>query len=158
EMSLPEYVEWARRKARELGLSFDGTPEAITAMARDRCAHRGDLFLDYGVAGNVLEREGLSSLMQEALTDHTVSHVFIPRRDRLARPDDPVDALKLEGVFRDNGITLVFTDRTVPPVKKGQRRDIGEMIAALIDYEKSGKDRRDLAEKMVYAQIWLAGL
>lgn len=62
EMSLPEYVEWARRQAQALGLRFDGTAEAITAMVSDRCAHRGDLFLDYGVAGNVLEREGLSAL------------------------------------------------------------------------------------------------
>src|SRR5262249_60436136 len=64
----------------------------------------------------------------------------------------------LEGVFRDNGVTLVFTDRILTPVKRGQRRDIGEMIAALVDYDKSGKDRRDLAEKMIYAQIRLAGL
>src|SRR5262245_50140285 len=118
ELTLPEYVDWARRKVQELGLRFDGTPEAITAMARDRCAHRGDLFLDYGVAGNVLERAGLSALIQEALTDRDVSHVLIPRRDRLARPDDPVDAVKLEGVFRDNGITLVFTDRTCPPARR----------------------------------------
>src|SRR5262245_56659599 len=156
EMSLPEYVAWARRKAQELGLRFDGTAETITAMVRDHCAHRGDLFLDYGVAGNVLERAGLSALIQEVSKDREVSHVFIPRRDRLARPDDPLDALKLEDVLRDQGITLVFTDRTVPPVKKGQRRDIGEMIAALVDYDKSGKDRRDLAEKMIYAQIQLA--
>jgi hypothetical protein len=158
EMTLPEYVEWARRQAQGLGLRFDGTAEVITEMVRDSCAHRGDLFLDYGVAGNILTRAGLDALIKEALTDCNVSHVFIPRRDRLARPDDPVDALKLEGVFRDNGITLVFTERTLPPVKKGQRRDIGEMIAALVDYEKSGKDRRDLAEKMIYAQIRLAGL
>ena len=89
EMTLPEYVEWARRKAQELGLRFDGTAETITAMVHDRCAHRGDLFLDYGVSGNVLEREGLSALIKEALADPEVSHVFIPRRDRLARPDDP---------------------------------------------------------------------
>src|SRR5262245_24783680 len=93
EMSLPEYVEWARRKAQELGLRFDGTAETITAMARDRSAYRGDLFLDFGVSGNVLSRDGLNALIREALTDHEVSHVLIPRRDRLARPDNPVDAL-----------------------------------------------------------------
>ena len=158
EMTLPEYVEWARRKALELGLRFDGSADTIAAMVRDGCAHQGDLFLDYGVSGNVLEREGLNALIGEALKNRDVSHIFIPRRDRLARPEDPVDALRLEGVFRNNGITLVFTDRTVQPVKRGQRRDIGEMIAALVDYDKSGKDRRDLAEKMIYAQIRLAGL
>src|SRR5262249_32649348 len=33
---------------------------------------------------------------------------------------------------------------------------LGELIVSLIDYEKSGKDRRELAEKMIYAQLQLA--
>src|SRR5262249_53486571 len=96
EMTPGEYVSWARRTSEQLKLRFDGTPEAILAMMRDRCAHRGDLFLDYGVAGNVLTREGLNGLMTETMTDPAVSHILIPRRDRLARPDDPLDAVQLE--------------------------------------------------------------
>jgi hypothetical protein len=157
ETTPTEFVGWACRKAQELGLRFGGTAEAITAMIRDRCPRCGDLFLDYGVSGNVLTRDGLNALIQEALTDRDVSHVLIPRRDRLARPDDPVDGMRLEGDFRDQGITLVFMDRVIPPVKKGQRGDIGELIVALVYYDKSGKDRRELAEKMIYAQIRLAG-
>jgi hypothetical protein len=158
EMTPTEYVAWARRRADELGLRFDGTPEAITSMIRDGCARRGDLFLDYGVAGNVLTRAGLNALMQEVVTCPDVSHILIPSRDRLARPDDPVDAVRLENALRTSGVTLVFMDRVVPPLEKGQRRDIGELIVALVDYDKSGKDRRELAEKMVYAQIRLARL
>jgi DNA invertase Pin-like site-specific DNA recombinase len=156
EMTPAEYVGWARRQAEELGLTFDGTAEALQAMIRDGQDRRGDLFLDYGVSGNLLSRNGLNALLKEALADPSVSHVLIPRRDRLARPDDPVDAVKLESVLRKSGITLVFMDRVCQPLKKGQRGDIGELIVTLVDYEKSGKDRRELAQKMIYAQIQLA--
>ena len=141
-----QYVGWAQRKAAEFGVSFDGTPEAIEGMIRSGQSRRGDLFLDYGVSGNVLSRDGLGAMLKEARADRSVSHVFIPRRDRLARPDDPVDAVQLENGLRGAGLTLVFMDRVCGPLKRGQRRDIGELIVSLIDYEKSGKDRRELAE------------
>src|ERR1700676_5575872 len=149
-MTPAQYVGWAARQAAEAGLSFDGTPEAIDDMIRSGCAHRGALFLDYGVSGNVLSREALNALLREAMTDPEGTHVFIPRRDRLCRPDDPVDGLRLENLLRESGVTLVFMDRTCPPLVKGRRRDIGELITTLIDYEKSGKDRRELAEKRIF--------
>jgi hypothetical protein len=156
EMTPGQYVGWAQRKASELGLSFDGTPEAIEAMIHSGQSRRGDLFLDYGVSGNVLSRDGLDALLQEALNNTSVSHVLIPRRDRLARPDDPVDAVRLEHLLRGNGVALVFMERVLSPLQKGRRHDIGELIAGLVDYEKSGKDRRELAEKMIFAQLQLA--
>src|SRR5262245_9369823 len=113
-----QYVAWAQAKAAELGLAFGGTPEAIEAMIREGRSRLGDLFLDFGVAGNLLSRDGLDALINEALSDRSVSHVLIPRRDRLARPDDPVDAVRLENVLRGDGLTLVFMDRTCPPLKK----------------------------------------
>lgn len=54
EMTPAEYLGWAQRKAVELGLSFDGTPQAIGEMIRTGQARRGDIFLDYGVAGHLL--------------------------------------------------------------------------------------------------------
>jgi hypothetical protein len=145
-----QYVAWAQRQASLLGLSFDGTPESIEDMIRSGQCRRGDLFLDYGVSGNTLIRDGLNALIREAETDPVVSHILIPRRDRLARPDDPIDAVNLEAALRKKGITLVFMDRVCPPLRKGQRGDIGDLIVSLMDYEKSGKDRRELAEKMVW--------
>src|SRR5207244_2169023 len=106
---------WARRKAEELKRAFDGTAERIEAMIRRGTSADGDLFLDYGVAGNLLSRPGLDALIKKALTDQDVTHVLIPRRDRLARPDDPVDGVRLENLLGKGGITLVFMDRTCPP-------------------------------------------
>jgi hypothetical protein len=44
----------------------------------------------------------------------------------------------------------------VPPVKKGARQDLAQLIVGLIDYEEAGKFRRDLAQKVLHAQIALA--
>jgi DNA invertase Pin-like site-specific DNA recombinase len=158
EMTPAEYVAWAGRKALEIGLSFDGTAERIGAMIRDGRPHLGDLFLDYNVTGNVLSRKGLNALIQEVARDAEVTHVFIPRRDRLARPDDPTDGIRLENLLRENSVTLVFLDKTLPPLVKGRQRDLGEMIVALVDYDRSRQDRRELAQKIIFAQLALAKL
>lgn len=151
-----QYVEWAQRKANELGLSFDGTPARIEQMIREGLSQCGDLFHDDAVCGNQLTRAGLDALIEEALNDENVSHMLCPRRDRIARPDDPTDAIKIETNLRKAGLTLVFQDRIVAPLGAGQRVDIADHIVALIDYDAAGRFRRDLAHKMIYAQITLA--
>jgi DNA invertase Pin-like site-specific DNA recombinase len=151
-----EYVLWGRRAAAEHGLTFDGTPARIEAMIRDGRFRDGDLFLDFGVTGNKLSRAGIDALIEEALKDQRVSHILIPRRDRLARPDDPIDGMRLERRLREAGLTLVFMDRIVRPLKKGRRADLGEMIATMVDYDHAGEFRRDLAQKMIHAQTALA--
>jgi hypothetical protein len=115
----------------------------------------GDLFLDYGIKGNLLQRPGLDALFRVALTDASVTHIFIPRRDRFARPDDPLDAVRMETTLRESGLTLVFMDKVLPPLSRG-RRDLGESIVAMIDYDQAGKERRDLAQKIIFAQLNLA--
>jgi len=151
-----EYVGWAIRRAREFGVSFDGTADQISAMIGEGRFASGDLFIDYGVKGNVLSRKGLDALFKVALHDTSVTHVFIPRRDRLARPDDPMDAVQMENLLRRSGITLVFMDRTWGPIGKRQRMDLADLIVSLVDYDKSGRERRELAQKIIYAQLKLA--
>ena len=151
-----EYVLWARKTVAHHGLTFDGTPARIEAMIRDGRCREGDLFLDYGVTGNKLTRDGMDALIEEALKDEEVSHLLIPRRDRLARPDDPLDGMKLERCLREAGLTLVFMDRVLRPMTKGHRADLGELIAAMVDYNHAGEFRRDLAQKMIHAQTALA--
>jgi DNA invertase Pin-like site-specific DNA recombinase len=149
------YVGWAQHAAREHGVRFAGTPEQIERMIRTGVWREGDVFLDYCVKGNLLTRRALDALIQTAEADRTVSHVFFPSRDRLARPDDPFDGVQIEDGLRQRGITLVFMSRVLRPLGHG-RRDMGEMILSLIDYDKAGQERRDLAQKMLYAQLKLA--
>ena len=90
------------------------------------------------------------------LSDQTVSHILIPRRDRLARPNDPSDAIVLEGRLRKAGITLVYMDKLCPPFSRGKPHDLADRLTAEIDYAKSGEFRRTLAEKILYCQLDLA--
>src|SRR4051812_41830722 len=93
DLAPPQYVAWARAEAVKLGVAFAGTPEAIGAMMAHGVSAEGDLYLDYGVPGNVLSRAGFDAFRGRALADRTVSHLFVPRRDRIARPDNPLDAM-----------------------------------------------------------------
>ena len=151
-----EYVKWARRRATELNVTFNPTVSDIESMIRNEEAIRGDLYLDYDVAGDELSRVGLNALFARAVSDEKVSHVFIPRRDRLARPTDAIDAVKMENVLRQNGLTIVFMDRLLSPIRTGRRPDTAEQIIAFLDYDAAGKHGRDLSEKMVHCQIALA--
>ena len=151
-----EYVRWAQRQAEDIGLQFNGTPDRIEAMIRDGESVDEDIFLDYGVQGHILSRPGLDALIETAVHNRDVSHVMIPRRNRLARPDDPLDAMKIEDGLRREGVTIVFMDKTLPPISRGKRREISERIVAMVDYDRSSEDRRELAQKVLYAQMRLA--
>ena len=153
----PQYVEWARREAARLGVSFSGTPEAIIAMIESGRFADGDLFLDYGISGNLLSRPGLDALRARALADPSVTHLFCPRRDRIARPDHPADGVAIERELRAAGLTLVFMDgKILPPSRPGSGVDLGELFTGMIDYHASGRFRRELAEKLIHAKIRLA--
>jgi hypothetical protein len=158
EMTPGQYVEWACRTSAQYGVSFTGSSEQIAAMIQQGRSQDEDLFFDYCVKGNELSRAGLDAFMRTALQDHSVSHLFIPRRDRFARPNDPLDGVKLENVLRLGGLTLVFIDKVLPPLAKGRRPDMGELIAAICDYNYAGEYRRELAQKMIFAQRRLAEL
>ncbi|MCI0334113.1 MAG: recombinase family protein [Planctomycetes bacterium] len=156
EQTPAEYVGWAQRRARELGLRFSGTAESIDAMMQSGCPESGDLFFDFCVQGHLLSRPALDALKAEIVRDRDVSHVFIPRRDRLARPDDPLDGLKLENELRGLGITLVYMTLTLAPRLKNRRPDVGEAIVGIFDFDQSGRFRQNLAETMIFAQLGLA--
>lgn len=156
EMTPGQYVAWASGEAGKRGIRFSGTPELIGRMIRESLSAAGDIFLDYDVSGNLLSRPGLDALIAEIQADPEVSHVFIPRRDRLARPENPLDGLALETRIRSLGVTLIYMDRELEPITTGKRQSIEDLIVGIVDYDRAGRDRRELAEKLIHAQIALA--
>ena len=50
----------------------------------------------------------------------------------------------------------MFTNLVLSPVLLGQRLRIEEAIVSYLDYDRAGKDRTELAEKMIRAQLSLA--
>lgn len=122
EMTPGEYVAWASKNAAQLGLSFDGTPDGIEQMIVGGHSVHGDLFLDYGVSGNLLSRPGLDALIKAALGDKAVTHILIPRRDRLARPDDPMDGVNGEPAPQGRHDPGFHGSDLVAPVQEGPSR------------------------------------
>jgi len=156
EQAPSEYVGWAIKKASELGLIFDGKPSTINQMINTGDYAKGDLFLDYGISGNIMSRSGLNALIKEAESDLEVSHILIPRRDRLSRPDDPYEGVRLETNLQRLGLTIVYMSKVCEPLGPRQRADIGDQILSMIEFDRAGRDRRDLAQKIIHAQISLA--
>lgn len=156
DQSPVQYIPWARQQCETLKLAFRGDEATAAQMARSRTPEAGDLYMDYGVSGNLLSRPGLDALRRRVGADISVSHVLTPRRDRLARPDDPTDGLRLETELRRAGVTLVLLDQTLPPLAVGSRQDLGDLLRSMIDYEFSGRFRRELAQKLILAKVKLA--
>ena len=157
DLAPPQYVNWARGEAAKLGVAFSGTAETITAMIASGRSVDHDLYLDFGISGNHLSRPALDALRSRIHADRVVTHLFVSKRDRLARPDNPLDGMQIEIDLLSAGLTIVFMGGlTLHPIVPGQRIDMGHLLKALIDYDASGRFRRDLAEKLIHAKIRLA--
>lgn len=84
-----------------------------------------------------------------------ISHVFAFKRDRLGRPDDPVEMLSVERRLNSAGITLVFSDAEANPRARGESR-LPQDIQSLIAYHSSGEFLDSLADRVIRAHIGLA--
>ncbi len=156
EQTPAQYVQWAVRGAEQFKLVFAASPQLIIDMIRLGQSVRDDIYLDYVIKGNTVSRPALDALFERVERDSTISHVFIPRRDRLARPNDPLEGDRLETTLRSNGVTIVYTNKVLPPLERGKRRKIEDLVSSVIDFDAAGKDRLELAGKMIRAQINLA--
>ena len=54
----------------------------------------------------------------------------------------------MENVLRQNGLTIVFMDKVLEPIRRGRRPDIAEQLTAIIDYSDAAKAPRELSVKM----------
>ena len=156
DQSFVQYLPWVRQEAARLGLKFRGDEAAATRMVRDRLSADGDIYLDYGVSGNDLLRPGLAALRRRVEADPDVSHVFVPRRDRMARPDNPMDAMKIEFEIRMAGVCIVTLDKVLKPLQRGSRIEVVELLTSMLEYDSSGRFRTELAQKLILAKVKLA--
>ena len=104
EMTPSQYVRWAQREADGLGLEFRGTPEEIDAMILEGRSADGDIFLDYGVKGNTLSRDGLDALIETATKDLNVSHVLPASQVAKVLTDEGVPTPDHGRSRTDNGV------------------------------------------------------
>lgn len=151
-----EYVRWCQQKAKELGLEFHATEGQIDAMIRSKRYVDGDIIIDFGIAGDELDRPGLKALFAIIERDKHISHVLCPRRDRLTRATDPAESMRLENHLSRLGVWLVFLDDTVPPIKVGDAPEIDRLVKSVVGSYTSSKEVRELARKSVFAKLRLA--
>ena len=156
ELVPPQYVRWARTEAARLGVTLRGKPDDISRMVKFRMSELNDLYLDYGISGNVENRLAFDAFRRRALTKANITHLFVMHRDRVSRPSNPFDGIAIEMGIRKAGLTIVYHDLTLNPIVPGQQVDQAELFSSVSDYSESGKFRRDLARKVVNAKVQLA--
>lgn len=153
ERAPSQYVKWACQQSQSLGLKFDGTPETIDRMIKQGQTTCGDLYLDYGFRGKNWDRPALNALVAEIHANQEISHLLIPRRDRLSRPQDPITAVEFEQKVRRLGVTIVYQNRILKPLRFNERADVLETTKALHDFDESGRFSHALADKLIQAKF-----
>jgi len=153
--SLESQLRWAVGEAPHCGVVVDASQADLEHMQREGLSAYNSIRLDDGITGSNLNRQGLQRLLSDATAKTEISHIFAYRRDRIGRPEDPLDTLQLEKQLGHRGITLVFSDKVVEPIARGQR-DLARDLGALIDYNESGAFLDQLAERMILTHQTLA--
>jgi hypothetical protein len=154
ESSLQTQLEWAIREAEKLGVRLDACLADLELMQARGLHSYKDIRLDDSITGADLQRPGFLALKANALSDKSVSHIFLVRRDRLARPDEATTMVAIEKEMRYDGITFVMLDKVGRPLDRGLH-DPGEELSMWFDYVESGEFLRKHAERIISSKISL---
>lgn len=142
-------LEMLRGAAATLGVAFPVTQEQLHIAIAARKNQIGTLYLDFGISGYFdSTRPGYQQFLKRALTDVTVSHVFTPARDRIARPEDAAEFASREHRIRAAGKTLVVGAKVLLPLRRGDD-NIVDTITASLEYGQGRAYLDNLANKMV---------
>ncbi len=155
ESSFESQVDWSIQAAVHENVPLEVSREILSRAKASNSPFDGDLYIDDSVSGSNNHRPGLTACIERAMVDRTVSHIFVHKRDRLARPDNPSEAASQEFKLTQAGITIVFSDARVEPTKDGQA-DIAQIITATIEYHRSGQFLQDLSRRILDVQKILA--
>src|SRR4051812_18999068 len=95
EASLETQLQWAINEASRIGMPLRGSLADLERMKTGKLHSYQDIRLDDSVTGADLTRPGFLALQSDALSDRSISHLFIYRRDRFARPEDAIRMVSL---------------------------------------------------------------
>lgn len=154
ETSLQKQLEWALAEAKQHGVSVDASVEDVHHMQAKGLFSYKSIRLDDAVTGAELARKGLGALVADVENDATLSHIFVFKRNRLGRPDSPLDLMVIEAGILRQGATIVRSDGVANPAPGGELQ-IADYMGMLIDYHKSREDLRELAVQMIHTQLQL---
>ena len=155
ESSLQVQLEWALKEAAKLEVALNAALDDLEHMQGRGLHSYKSIRLDDAVTGADLERAGFLAFQADILADKSISHVFLIRRDRLARPEDAQKMVMVEKQLRQQGVTFIMSDKIGKPLDRGVV-DIGDEISMWIDYFESGEFLKKHAERVISAKILLA--
>ncbi len=155
EASLKQQFDWAKAKSEAMGVPFRGTYADIEEMQRKRLHHRQDIYLDDAISGGDLTRPGFRQFLRDAIADPSVSHVYVFKRDRLARPQALLEMMTLEQELIASGVTLVTHDKIVTP-EELKTNEMTYLIGGLIEYQEHGRFSPRLGDRIVFVQQSMA--
>lgn len=156
ENSFAYQVDVAMKRARDVNVPLAVNPTLVAEAERTGACNIGDLYLDDGVSGSELSRPGLDKLLADLKADRTISHVFIHKRDRLARPHRTSEGSDLEEHILDLGVTIVFENEIVEPRRPGED-DTVEVVTRNIEYSRSGRYSYELSDRVLKTAKVIAG-
>ncbi len=155
EASLSQQLEWARATATKVGVPFRGTVADIQEMQRKRLHHFHDIYMDDAISGGDMNRPGFLKFLRDAQADRSVTHVYVFKRDRLARPQDVLRMLVLERDLIVSGVTLVTHDYTYTP-EEVKANEEAYIIRGFLEYREHGKFSPRLGDRIVFVQRMMA--
>ena len=155
ENSLQMQLAWAIRKAGELGVNIEASLDDLQTMQAKRKHSFKSIRLDDAISGTEMNRPGFSSLQKDAKSDKSISHVFVQKRDRLGRPEEPMELALLEKSIGRSGVHIVFDDKIVDPSEFGSS-DLGADLSMLVDYHASRSWLVRNTERIVDSKVMLA--
>ena len=155
ENSLQMQLAWAIRRASELGVNIEASTDDLQTMQSQRLHSFKSILLDDAISGTEMDRPGFSSLQKDAKNDTSISHVFVQKRDRLGRPENPMELASTEKSIRQLGIYIVFDDKIVGPSELGNS-DLGDDIGMLVDYHASRSWLERNTERIVDSKVMFA--
>jgi DNA invertase Pin-like site-specific DNA recombinase len=156
ENSFAYQLEVAIKRARGVNIPLAVDAALVAEAERTGACNIGDLYVDDGISGSQLSRPGLDKLIADLKADRTISHVFVHKRDRLARPHRTSDGGRLEDEILELGVTLVFENEIVEPKRPGED-DTVEVVTRDIEYSRSGRYSYELSDRVLKTAKVIAG-
>ena len=148
ENSFAYQLEVAIKRSQDVNVPLTVDAAMVAEAEQTGACNIGDLYVDDGVSGSELSRPGLDKLISDLRADRAISHVFIHKRDRLARPQRTSDGGRLEEEILELGVTLVFENEIVEPKRPGED-DTVEVVTRDIEYSRSGRYSYELSDRVL---------
>lgn len=136
----PVCVGLCRCSTDQQDRSISEQESAIQAWAKANGATLLKLFADEGVSGLELSRPGLDACLRFLSTSKQKGTVVLWSRDRLVRPEDPIDGLVMERQIRYAGWELCYLTGS-----NATGHPLVDAILGLVEHHASGEYLRKLA-------------